>query len=238
MIDHPRLLIVDDEPEVIDILAPFFERAGYKVAVATSGAEALAKAEQFAPHVILLDVLLGSMTGREVLRHLRKRNQEVGIIMLSQVGDATERGDAIQDGADDYVNKPFDLFELKARVEGLLRRIAANKPSLRRAPRMHSGDLILDRQAGRAYLDGEPLDLTPKSFAVLEYLMSHPGELITRERLFMAIWGYSDEYGTRSLDTQIWELRRVLNDNAREPRYVETVTGQGYRFVGEVEVLP
>jgi DNA-binding response OmpR family regulator len=237
MIEHPRILVVDDEPDILDILVPFFEQEGYIVAVAADGAEALVKAAQFNPHVILLDVLLPDITGREVLRRLRQKDSRVGVIMISKTGGPIERGRTIQEGAEDYITKPFEPFEVLARVQRFLRSRAANQPSLGTAPRLRCGELLLDRRAGAAYLRGERLDLTPRTLAVLEYLMAHPGELITRERLLNVVWGYDDATGDRILDNRIWDLRRQLQDDPRAPRYIETVSGQGYRFKGEVEAL-
>jgi len=239
MIDHPRLLIVDDDDHVVEVLVPFFEQEGYHVAVAGSGAEALTRFTQFAPHVVLLDVRMpGTIDGREVLRRLRQKDQRVGVIMLSQFGDAIARGRAIQEGADDYVQKPFEAFEVLSRVQGLLRRVAAGEPAMGSASKLRCGELLLDRRAGRAYLRGEALDLPPKPLAVLEYLMSHPGELITRERLLNAVWGYADDASGHALENKISGLRRQLHDSSRIPRYIETLSGRGYQFIGEVEALP
>jgi len=238
MTERVRILIVDDEPDIHDILVPFLQQEGFAVDTAANGPDALAKAGQLAPHIVILDVLMPGMDGREVLRRLRAKDQRTGIIMLSKTGGPTERGRTIQEGADDYVNKPFEPFEVLTRVQGLLRRLAANKPSLGNAPRLRCGELLLDRRAGRAHLRGETLDLSPKALGLLEYLMGHPNEMISRERLLNAVWGYADEAGDRILDSRIWELRRALRDDVRAPRWIETVSGQGHRFIGEVEALP
>jgi DNA-binding response OmpR family regulator len=142
---------------------------------------------------------------------------------------------ALEEGADDYLNKPFDPHELVARIRAILRRARSDRPPLTLATRLICADLVLDRQARRAYLHTEELRLTPKAIALLEYMMTHPDELVSRERLLDTVWGWDYPVGTRTVDTRIAELRRALGDDPAEPRYIETVPGMGYRFVGDVE---
>jgi DNA-binding response OmpR family regulator len=133
------------------------------------------------------------------------------------------------------LNKPFDPHELIARIRSVLRRARPGQPPLAAAWRLACGDLILDRRAHRASLGKLELALTPKALALLEYLITHPDELLTRERLLDTVWGWDYPAGTRTIDTRIAELRRALNDDASEPRYIETVSGSGYRFIGLVQ---
>src|SRR5690606_22935072 len=142
---------------------------------------------------------------------------------------------ALKEGADDYLNKPFDPHELVARIRAVLRRARPGQRPLTTAQRLVSGDLMVDRTGHRVYLRGEELALTPKATTLLEYLMTHPDELMTRDRLLDAVWGWDYPAGTRTVDTRIAELRRALDDDASQPAYIETVPGQGYRFVAPVE---
>jgi DNA-binding response OmpR family regulator len=233
-----KVLLVDDEPAITANLAPFLERSGFTVAVAADGAEALQQAAEFGPDLLVLDVLMPKIDGREVLRRLRQADDWTPIILLTQVGESTERAMALEEGADDYLNKPFDPHELVARIRAVLRRARPGQPPLTSASRLVSGDLRLDRQSRRAYLGSGELHLTPKAMALLEYLMTHPDELLTRDRLLDAVWGWDYPTGTRTVDTRVAELRRALGDDPAEPLYIETVPGQGYRFVGHVEVVP
>ena len=236
MESKPRVLLVDDESAITTNLAAFLERSGFAIAVASDGEEALGKLEVVEPDLIVLDVLMPKMDGREALRRLRQQDNWTPVILLTQVGESTERAMALEEGADDYLNKPFDPHELVARMRAILRRARAGQPPLSSAQRLASGDLSLDRLARRAYMGSEELRLTPKAAALLEYLMTHPDELLSRDRLLDAVWGWDYPTGTRTVDTRIAELRRVLKDDPADPRYVETVPGQGYRFVGAVEV--
>jgi DNA-binding response OmpR family regulator len=182
-----------------------------------------------------MDVLMPVLDGREALRRLRRAGNWTPVILLTQVGESSERAMALEEGADDYLNKPFDPHELVARMKAVLRRARPGQPPLATASRITSGDLLLDRTSRRAWLAGSEVALTPKASALLEYLMTHPDELISRERLLDAVWGWEYPAGTRTVDTRIAELRRALNDDPSEPRFIETVPGQGYRFVGSVE---
>jgi DNA-binding response OmpR family regulator len=235
MEDKPRLLLVDDEAAITENLAPFLERSGFAVAVARDGAEALGLTASFAPALIIMDVLMPAVDGREALRRLRRAGNWTPVILLTQVGESTERAMALEEGADDYLNKPFDPHELVARVRAVMRRARPGQPPLATAARLASGGLLLDRAAHRAWLEGRELALTPKATTLLEYLITHPDELITRERLLDAVWGWDYPTGTRTVDTRIAELRRALGDEPAQPKFIETVPGQGYRFVGAVE---
>ena len=238
MTAKPKILLVDDEQAITANLAPFLERSGFVVAVAADGEEALRQVASFGPDLTVLDILMPRVDGREVLRRLRQAGNWTPVILLTQVGESTERAMALEEGADDYLNKPFDPHELVARVRAVLRRARPGQPPLASAQRLVSSDLSLDRQARRAYMGSEELRLTPKAVALLEYLMTHPDELLTRDRLLDTVWGWDYPTGTRTVDTRIAELRRVLDDDPAQPRYIETVPGQGYRFVGHVEAVP
>jgi DNA-binding response OmpR family regulator len=237
MTSRPRILLVDDERAITSNLAPFLERAGFEVAIASDGEEALDQVVRFAPSLIVLDVLMPQLGGRAVLRHLRQDGDWTPVILLTQVGESTERAMALQEGADDYLNKPFDPHELVARMRAILRRARPGQPPLTSAQKLVCGRLILDRPSRRAYVDSQELHLTPKAVALLEYMMTHPDELLTRDRLLDAVWGWDYPTGTRTVDTRIAELRRALDDDPTAPRFIETVSGQGYRFVGQVEVM-
>jgi DNA-binding response OmpR family regulator len=233
--NSPRILLVDDEAAITANLAPFLERVGFVVSTAGDGTQALQNISRAKPDLVVLDVLMPKMDGRQVLRHLRQAGDWTPIILLTQVGEASERAMALEEGADDYINKPFDPRELVARIRSVLRRARPGQPPLAAAWKLVSGKLIFDRRAHRVFLDGEELTLTPKAVALLEYLMTHPDELISRERLLETVWGWDYPVGTRSVDTRIAELRRELGDDAATPTYVETVPGEGYRFAGKVE---
>ena len=233
-LDRPTILLADDDPTIADRLAPFLERAGFHVLVVSDGVNALEKAQAHHPELIILDVLMPRMDGRETLRRLRKANIWTPTILLTQVGEASERALALEEGADDYLNKPFDPHELLARVRAVLRRARPGERSLSAAWLLTAHDLKLDRRARRATLAGKVLELTPKAFAVLEHLMTHPDEAVTRERLLDVVWGWEYPAGTRTVDTRMAELRRALSDDPAEPRFIETIPGEGYRFVAPV----
>jgi len=231
----PKLLLVDDETAITDRLAPFLTRSGFEVRVAADGEAALEETVSYAPDLIVLDVLMPRIDGREVLRRLRQQGDWTPIILLTQVGESAERAMALFEGADDYINKPFDPNELAARINAVLRRASPGQPPLTVAERLRSGDLVVDRTKRRAYLRADEVNISPKAQALLEYMITHPDELLSRERLLDAVWGWDYPIGTRTVDTRIAELRRVLGDDPVDPEYIETIPGQGYRFIGKVE---
>lgn len=230
-----RLLLVDDETAITDRLAPFLSRAGFDVQVAQDGEAGLKKVVSFSPDLIVLDVLMPRIDGREVLRQLRQKGDWTPVILLTQVGESTERAMALMEGADDYINKPFDSNELVARINAVLRRASPGQPPLSVAERLRCGDLVIDRTKRRAYLASEEVNLSPRAMSLLEYLVTHPDELLSRERLLDAVWGWDYPVGTRTVDTRVAELRRTLEDDPGDPVYIETIPGQGYRFIGKVE---
>jgi len=231
-----KILLVDDESAIIDNLAPFMERSGFIVITAQNGIEALQKIAKEKPDLLVMDVLMPKMDGRETLRQLRRSNNWIPILLLTQVGESSERAMALEEGADDYLNKPFDPHELVARIRAILRRAKPGQPPISMAWKLLSGALVLDRRARRIYLNDSEVILTPKALLLLEYLMTHPDELVTRDRLLDVVWGWDYPVGTRAVDTRIAELRRALKDEPANPKFIETVPGQGYRFIGELEV--
>ncbi|MEJ5946806.1 response regulator transcription factor [Pseudokineococcus basanitobsidens] len=236
------VLLVDDESAITDNLAPFLQRSGFDVVVARDGEEALRRVEGATPDLVVLDVLMPGLDGREVLRRLRRERRPMPIILLTQVGESAERAMALEEGADDYLNKPFDPHELVARIRAVLRRgTAGGSAPLTAAQRLRSRDVVLDRVSGRVTRGGTEVVLTPRATSLLAYLMTHPDELMTRERLLEAVWGWTFQSSTRTVDTRVAELRRALEGPARdggaqaddEP-LITTVPGVGYRFSAHV----
>jgi DNA-binding response OmpR family regulator len=231
---RPSILLADDEASITSNLAPLLERSGFDVAVVEDGSGALALLADGGFDAAVLDVVMPGLDGREVVRRLRRHDRQTPVILLTQVGESTERAMAIEEGADDYLNKPFDPYELVARLRAVLRRAQAGGVPLGRAEHVSSGRLRVDRSARRVFMDGAEVTLTPKALLLLEYLIVHPGELHTRERLLEAVWGWENPVGTRAVDHRIAELRKALGDDAGHPTWIETVAGLGYRFVGDV----
>lgn len=231
-----KILLVDDEEAISENLGAFLERSGFQVSVATNGEQALKSIQRNQPDVVIMDVLMPVMDGRQALRQLRKDENWIPVILLTQIGEATERAMALEEGADDYLNKPFNPHELVARIRAVLRRAKRGHPPLAAAWKLTSGPITLDRRAKRITIADEIINLTPKAFALLEYLMTHPDEVVSRERLLDTVWGWDYPIGTRAVDTRIAELRAALGDDASQPKYIETLPGQGYRFVEEVQV--
>ncbi|NUL59770.1 response regulator transcription factor [Brevibacterium luteolum] len=233
--NRPVVVLADDEPDVLGAVAPFLERSGLRVITAPDGKLALDEIRRHKPDVCVLDVLMPGADGREVLRTLRREENWVPVLLLTQVGEAVERAMALEEGADDYLNKPFDPHELVARIRAVLRRTRHDGPPLATAPVLVSTfGLRLDRTSRRVWLGDRELVITPKGVTLLEYLMVHRDELIERQRLLEVLWGFDDAVGTRAVDSRVAELRRVLGEDASNPRWIGTVQGRGYRFVAEV----
>jgi DNA-binding response OmpR family regulator len=233
-----QILVVDDEPDLLAELVPLLERTGFSVVTASDGQRVFTLLGQIHPDLIVLDVLMPRLDGREVLRRLRQAGNWTPVILLTRVGSPTERALSLQEGADDYLNKPFEPLELIARIQAILRRIHHGSQPLSSFRRLVSGNLLIDRQTRQAWLGQQSLALSARAFGVLEYLALHSQEVVTRDRLLDQVWGWSYPVGTRTVDTRINELRRALEDDPDQPLFIETVIGSGYRFLGEVEGKP
>jgi len=233
-----KILLVDDDIGITATLTTFLELSGFMVEVARNGEQALAKIPVFVPDLVVLDVLMPQLNGRETLRQLRSQANWTPVILMTQVSGTAERIMGIEEGADDYLNKPFDPQELVARIRAVLRRTQASPQPLQAARSLLCKDIALDRQSRRLRVAGREVALTPKAVSILEYLMLHPDELVTRERLLDAIWGWENPVGSRVVDTRVAELRKILGDDPAKPAYIETIPGQGYRFIGRIEALP
>jgi len=221
----PRILVVDDEPKIVRLVADYLDAAGFTVATAGNGDEALMRARTQAPDLVVLDLGLPGLDGLDVTRTLR-RNGEVPIIMLTARSDETDRIIGLELGADDYVTKPFSPRELVARVRAVLRRHAgAGESELLRA-----GDLLLDVPRMRVTRGEQPVELTATEFTLLAAMARQPGRVFTRSQLLDAIHGVAFESFERAIDAHIKNIRRKLEPEPRSPRYLLTIYGVGYRL--------
>jgi len=224
------ILVVDDEPKIVKQARDYLEQGGFRVAVAGDGTTALAQARHERPDLIVLDLNLPGMDGLDVCRALR-RESDVPIIMLTARIDETDRLIGLELGADDYITKPFSPRELVARVRAVLRRVqgGVRQPGLIRA-----GDLEIDLHGYRVSRGGEPIHLTRSEFNLLAVLAQHPGQTFSRAQLLDRVHGVAYEGFDRSIDAHVKNLRRKLEPDPVEPRYVLTVYGVGYKFTDEV----
>ena len=222
-----RILVVDDEQPIIDILTYNLEQARYDVLVAWDGEQALTLARREAPDLIILDLMLPKLDGIEVCRILRKE-RDVPIIMLTARDEEIDRVVGLELGADDYVVKPFSVRELLARVKNVLRRTQAPPPAT--SPVARVGPLTVDEGRHEATLHGERLDLTPLEFKVLLALATRPRRVLTREQLLDEAWGYDYHGDQRVVDAVIKRLRAKLREAAPDDPLIETIRGVGYKL--------
>ena len=222
-----RILVVDDEPAIIKQTRAYLEKDGFQVLSAQDGPGALAAARRDKPDLIILDLMLPGMDGREVCRVLRKES-DIPIIMLTARSEESDQIVGLELGADDYVTKPFSPKALVARVRALLRR---SQGQLKSSPVLRSSGLEIDLSGHQVRLDGHPLHLTPKEYRLLVILAQHPGQLLTREQLLDQLNGSALDNFDRSVDSHIKNLRRKLESDATQPRFIETIYGEGYRFL-------
>jgi two-component system alkaline phosphatase synthesis response regulator PhoP len=224
----PRILIVDDEPEMVRGLEDNLRFEGYQTLAATDGRDGLALALSQAPDLILLDVMMPEMSGWDVLRGLRRKGLDTPVIMLTARADEVDRVLGLELGADDYVTKPFSLRELLARVRAVLRRPGPRQ----KFEAVAFGDMRVHLRARQVFKAGREVRLTRKEFDLLRYLLEHRGEVLTRDRLLDEVWGYERFPTTRTVDTHILRLRQKFEPDPERPVYILTVHGQGYRFAG------
>lgn len=230
-----KVLIVDDEQAIRAGLASALNRAGYSVLEAADGFQALDMVLREEPDIIVLDILMPELDGRQVCRQLREKDIWTPVIMLTQISATGEKISSLEEGADDYLNKPFDSYELIARIKALLRRQNIAGRSVEIAPSLRSGRLRIERESQRAWIDDEEVVLSNKAFGVLAYMMTRPDMVISREQLLDHVWGWDDPIGIRTVDVRIAEIRRKLGDTTSAPEFIETVPGEGYRFIGPVQ---
>jgi DNA-binding response OmpR family regulator len=224
------VLVVDDEPTIVEIVGSYLERAGFSVERAMDGPEALRLAELHRPDLVVLDVMLPGFDGIEVLRRLHERpGRRVAVILLTARGEESDRLVGLRHGADDYVVKPFSPAELVARVEAVLRRVSP-PGGMEAEPPIERGPLRVEPASRRAFLDGAELDLTMREFDLLAYLAAHPGQAFSRDQLMEAVWECPFFTDTSTVTVHVRRLRGKLGDDPAEPRFIETVWGVGYRF--------
>ncbi|MCS7283687.1 MAG: response regulator transcription factor [Anaerolineae bacterium] len=227
----PTILVVDDEPQIVRLVRAYLEEAGFHVVTASDGEQALYVARHERPDLIILDILMPKMDGLEFTRRIR-REQNVPIIMLTARVEETDRIVGLELGADDYVTKPFSPRELVARVRAVLRRVQAS-PQVPQVLRV--GPIVLDRSTHTVTVNGQPVDLTPTEFTILETLMRAPGRAFRRADLLEAVRGIAFDAYERTVDAHIKNLRRKIEPDPSNPRYILTVWGVGYRLNPEME---
>jgi DNA-binding response OmpR family regulator len=225
---HGKVLVVDDEPTIVDVVGRYMERAGYEAYRAADGPEALRLADLHRPDLVVLDVMLPGVDGIEVMRQLHERpGPRIAVILLTARGEESDRLVGLRHGADDYVVKPFSPAELVARVDAVLRRVS---PPAEEAPPIEHGPLRVEPATRRVYLDGEEVSLTQREFDLLAYLAAHPGQVFSRDQLMEAVWGGPYFNDTSTVTVHVRRLRAKLGDDPAEPRFIETVWGVGYRL--------
>lgn len=215
-----RILVVDDEQAILDLVSLGLRYGGFEVDSSRDGESALRVAREFHPHLAIIDVLMPGMDGFALCRALRAREIQ-GIIMLTARDDVLDRVHGLELGADDYLTKPFDFRELLARVRAVLRRAGLNQ-----GDRLSFADVALDRGTREVTRAGRPVELTPREFALLELFLSHPRQVLTREVILDRVWGYDYLGDSKVIEVYVSYLRDKLQDNP--PKLIQTVRGVGY----------
>jgi len=222
-----RILVIEDEKKIAELVKAYLEKEGFEVTAALTGKEAVSVlTNKF--DLIILDLMLPDMDGEDICRSIRK-DSDIPIIMLTAKSEEEDRIKGLGIGADDYVVKPFSPRELVARVKALLRRTKGPKQSVS----FNKGDLVIDSLRFEIKKDGAPVVLTPTEFKLLQCLAEHPGQIFSRLQLVNIILGYDFDGYDRTIDAHIKNIRHKIEEDPREPSYIKTVYGVGYRFIGQ-----
>jgi len=224
-----KVLIVEDDNDLVRLLKYNLEKEGFKVSYATDGAVALAEARRDPPDLVILDLMLPGLDGLEVCRQLRRidRFTRTPLLILSARNEEADRVVGLEVGADDYVTKPFSTREVIARVRALLRR---NEPVPLERSKVQRGDLVIDPTAHSVSVEGRPVELSALEFRLLHYMALNPGRVFSREQLLDSVWGNDRSVTPRSVDVYIRRIREKIEPRPEQPAYVQTVHGVGYRF--------
>jgi DNA-binding response OmpR family regulator len=222
------ILLVEDDPDTIEIVQLYLEHEGYQVQVATDGLDALRQSKELTPDLVILDLMLPKVDGLEVCRLIRK-DSDMPIIMLTARAEEDSRLSGLDSGADDYISKPFSPKEVVARVKAVLRRV--NPQSFNGSSQQLScGAICLDLKEYEVRVNGEPVWLTPTELKILAMFLREPGRVFSREQIIERVFDREFDSFDRSVDTHISNLRRKLNSNSRESKYIQTIYGVGYKL--------
>ncbi|SFS71588.1 response regulator transcription factor [Marininema halotolerans] len=232
-----KVLVVDDEPSIVKLVQFNLEKEGYQVLVASDGEAALSKVSEEQPDLIVLDLMLPKVDGLEVCKQVRAQNHHLPILMLTAKTEEFDKVLGLELGADDYMTKPFSPRELTARVKAILRRMEAMRQTDENTPNqlLKIGDLIIDIEGYEVRHHQRTIDLTPKEFELLIYLANHRGKVLSRDQLLNAVWDYDYIGDTRIVDVHVSHLREKVEEDSRNPLYIKTVRGIGYKFEGPKE---
>lgn len=232
MVANKNILVVDDEPKILDVIASFLKSKGYAVYTAENGQRALEMFERLNISLLVLDLMLPDVPGEEVCARIRKKSR-VPVIMLTAKTQEEDLLNGLHLGADDYITKPFSLKELHARIETVLRRAAGDLVPLAAKSSWRGGELIVDFERNIVVKRGKEVNLTPSERKILSALIKFPGKVFTRDELIEIAFG-GDFYGyNRAIDTHVKNLRQKIEDNPKSPAYVLTIHGLGYKFGGD-----
>ena len=227
-----RPLVVDDEKLIVKGLKFSLEQEGYEVDCAYDGQEAIDKAKETEYDIILLDLMLPIYNGYEVCQHIREFS-DMPIVMLTAKGEDMDKILGFENGADDYITKPFNILEVKARIKAIIRRNKRKAAMVPQEPKViESGKMKLDIEAKRLYIDGVEVNLTVKEFDILKLLAENPGKIYSRDQLLTIIWGSKYPGDARTVDVNVRRLREKIEENPAKPEYVHTKWGMGYYFQG------
>jgi DNA-binding response OmpR family regulator len=230
--DSKKILIIDDDQELNALLTDYLSQFDFDVISADHPTRGLELLKEERPALVILDVMLPDSNGFEICKQIR-RDSSVPIIMLTARGDLSDRVTGFELGADDYVPKPYEPRELVARIQSVLRR-ASHAETIETHEFLYSQDLKLDLKRERALLTGEPLDLTQTEFEILKFLMRHPSVTLSRDQIMDHLRGTKCNAFERTVDVLVSRLRQKLGDSAKQPKYLKTSWGSGYRFIGTV----
>ena len=229
--DKIKILIVDDDENICELLRLYLEKDNFETKIANNGVAAVKLYDEFSPDLILLDIMLPGMDGWQVCREIRK-NSDVPIIMLTAKGDDMDKILGLDYGADDYITKPFNILEVKARIKAIMRRGRKQVEKVSESNLLEKQDMKIDRESRRVFIEGHEVNLTAKEFDLLELLATNPDKVYSREKLLNLVWGYDYPGDARTVDVHIRRLREKIEKLPSNPKYVYTKWGVGYYFKG------